>query len=150
MPRTISSWAYDFAADRVAIKDNRAHDVLCYHPGHTLVEKLQTVSTKFRKQQISGIFSENFMRHYYDIYRLLQDSQVQLFITTQEYAEHKLKRFRDGDDPNIVRNEAFLLQDPFVRNQYREQYNLSNSLYYKEKPSFDEIMELIHLFVRKL
>ena len=71
-PYTISSWAYDFAADKVDVIDNRAIDVACYHPGYTFVEKLQTVSTKFRKQQEDGDFPANFMRHYYDIFRLLR------------------------------------------------------------------------------
>jgi len=38
-PRTISSWAYDYAVGKVPITDNRAVDVSCYHPGYTLVEK---------------------------------------------------------------------------------------------------------------
>ncbi|MGZ3634218.1 MAG: nucleotidyl transferase AbiEii/AbiGii toxin family protein, partial [Parachlamydiaceae bacterium] len=71
-PKTISSWAYDYAEKKIPIRDNRAKNVLCYHPGYTLVEKLQTISTKFRKQQTQGIFSENFMRHYYDVYCLLK------------------------------------------------------------------------------
>lgn len=62
-PQTISSWAYDFARDKVQIIDNRAKDILCYHPGYTLVEKLQTISTKFRNQQEKHNFSDNFMRH---------------------------------------------------------------------------------------
>ena len=51
LQKTISSWAYDYASKMVEIKDNRATAVKCYHPGYTLVEKLQTVSTKYRKQQ---------------------------------------------------------------------------------------------------
>ena len=39
-PRTISSWAYDFATDKVDAVDNRAVDVACYHAGYTFVEKL--------------------------------------------------------------------------------------------------------------
>lgn len=51
-PRTISSWAYDKASESaVVIKDNLAIDVPCYHPGYTFVDKLQTVSTKYRQQQ---------------------------------------------------------------------------------------------------
>jgi hypothetical protein len=50
-PKDISSWAYDYAADKVEIIDNRAKAVACYDPGYTLVEKLQTISTKYRKQQ---------------------------------------------------------------------------------------------------
>jgi len=40
-PKDISSWAYDYAADKVEIIDNRAKAVACYDPGYTLVEKLQ-------------------------------------------------------------------------------------------------------------
>lgn len=53
--RDISSWAYDYAATRVEILDNRALGVACYHPGHTLVEKLPAISTKFRQQQETGV-----------------------------------------------------------------------------------------------
>ncbi len=49
--KDISSWAYDYAASRVDIIDNRAKAVPCYDPGYTFVEKLQTISTKFRMQQ---------------------------------------------------------------------------------------------------
>lgn len=72
---TISSWAYDYAADRVQIADNRAKEVACYHPGYTLVEKLQAISTKYRNQQDTGVFPPNFMRHYYDVYCLLRTRQ---------------------------------------------------------------------------
>ena len=34
-PRDISSWAYDFAANRVEVIDNRALVVPCCHPGYT-------------------------------------------------------------------------------------------------------------------
>jgi len=50
-PKDISSWLYDHAAGKVDIIDNRAKGVPCYDPGYTFVEKLQTISTKFRKQQ---------------------------------------------------------------------------------------------------
>ena len=68
--KDISSWLYDHAAGRVEIIDNRAKGVACYDPGYTFVEKLQTVSTKFRLQQGSKGSPINFMRHYYDIYSL--------------------------------------------------------------------------------
>lgn len=73
-PVDISSWAYDYAADKVDIADNRALATACYHPGYTLVEKLQTISTKFRKQRENNEFPANFLRHYYDVYALLQNS----------------------------------------------------------------------------
>lgn len=75
-PIDISSWAYDFAADKVSVIDNRAKGVLCYHPGYTLVEKLHTISKKYRKQREEGSFPANFMRHYYDVYCLLDVPEV--------------------------------------------------------------------------
>jgi Nucleotidyl transferase AbiEii toxin, Type IV TA system len=51
---TVSAWAWDAAmttqpALQALVFDNRAKDVLCYLPGYTLVEKLQTISTKYRR-----------------------------------------------------------------------------------------------------
>ncbi|MBB4278041.1 hypothetical protein [Rhizobium mongolense] len=57
----ISSWAYGYAANKVDILDNRAPGIACYHAGYTLVEKLQTISTKFRKQRETGEFPANFL-----------------------------------------------------------------------------------------
>jgi len=59
--RDISSWAYDFAASQVEIIDNRALGVACYHPGHTLVEKLQAISTKFQINTATMRRRENYV-----------------------------------------------------------------------------------------
>lgn len=59
---------YDFAKDKVDIIDNRAMDIACYHVGYTFVEKLQAISTKYRKHDEESTLPSNFMRHYYDIY----------------------------------------------------------------------------------
>ncbi len=74
----ISSWAYDRAAESGLedLTDNRAIDVPYYEPGYTLVEKLQTISTKYRHQQATGAMPQNFLRHYYDVYCLLDDPGV--------------------------------------------------------------------------
>jgi len=142
-PKNISSWAYDFAVNKVEIKDNRVFGVPCYHPGYTFVEKLQTISTKFRKQQSSGLFLENFMRHYYDIYCLLEEKEVIDFIGTQEYFEHKKVRFRTNDLMDLTQNQAFQIDNPSVLLSYSEQYKISQSLYYKDKPGFEKIIKKI-------
>lgn len=141
--RNISSWAYDYASGKVEIKDNRATAVKCYHPGYTLVEKLQAVSTKYRKQQESGGFSENFMRHYYDIFCLLKDKNIQDFISSPEYIAHKEKRFRKADNQIIAQSEAFILSDLSTRALYEDEYQKSTTLYYREKPTFESILSLI-------
>jgi len=57
-----------------------AKGVACYHPGYTLVEKLQTVSTKFRPAAGEQGFAHRLMRHYYDVYiLLLRRPEVQAF-----------------------------------------------------------------------
>ena len=137
----ISSWAYDYAADKVEIIDNRAKGVRCYDPGRTLVEKLQTISTKFRKQQESGDFPDNFMRHYYDVYALLRQPGVQAFVGTDDYRAHKARRFRTGDNPDLTVNKAFVLSDPETHRSYVAAYARTSALYHKRRPSFDEILE---------
>lgn len=90
IPRTISSWAYDKASiSSIHLRDSRAIDVLCYHPGYTFVEKLQAISTKFRQQQEKGEWPPNFLRHYYDISQLLSHPDVIAFIGSPEYMARK-------------------------------------------------------------
>ena len=150
-PKDISSWAFDHAIGRgVDIIDNRALAVACYEPGYTLVEKLQTISTKFRKQQETGEFPANFMRHYYDVYCLLGQPDVKGFIGTDPYREHKSKRFRGGDDPDIMKNQAFILSDPKVRAEYERAYDKTSALYYRSKPSFAEILARIASYANRL
>jgi hypothetical protein len=148
--KDISSWLYDYARDKAPIIDNRAKDVACYDPGYTFVEKLQTVSTKFRQQQSSKEFPINFMRHYYDIHSLLQRLEVQAFIGTAGYHAHKKKRFRGGDNPNIAENQAFVLADPESRKGYAKAFAESSALYYGEKPTFEQILEEIGKWIDRL
>jgi hypothetical protein len=149
-PRTISSWAYDYAVGKVPIIDNRAVDVSCYHPGYTLVEKLQTISTKYRQQQETGKFPVNFMRHYYDVYCLLQDAETVKFIGTPEYLAHKERRFRAADNPVIAENEAFLLQDKATRDFYKSAYQSTRALYYQSQPDFNDVLALFRKYIKNL
>jgi hypothetical protein len=148
-PKDISSWVYDYAAGKVDIIDNRAEAVPCYDPGYTFVEKLQTVSTKFRKQQEKGNDPVAFMRHYYDIYELLKRPEVQAFIGTDAYNQHKQARFR-GENQNIAQNEAFILSDAKTRALYTKAYEASSALYYKDKATFEQILTTIKRWIAKL
>lgn len=143
VPKNISSWAYDFAATKIPLIDNRAVDVPCYHAGFTLVEKLQAISTKYRRQQASGQMPENFMRHYYDVFCLLQVEEIQSFIGSAQYLEHKKRRFRGADNPIIAENEAFRLSDTETRRLYESEYRRSSGLYYRSQPEFAVLLETI-------
>lgn len=144
-PVTISSWAYDRAIESaVEIIDNRAQAVACYHPGYTFVEKLQAVSTKYRKFCEGAPFPSNFLRHYYDIYCLLENDQVSSFIGSEDYRAHKDARFPKADNQQIDANEAFLLSNAEHRSVLKGAYERTSTLYYQGQPEFDEVMHRIH------
>ncbi len=149
-PQDISAWAYDFAAGQVEILDNRALAVPCYHPGYTLVEKLQAISTKFRQQQVTGQFPPNFMRHYYDVASLLQDEMVQAFVGSPDYLAHKARRFPAADNPVIAENEAFTLSDPDARRRLQSAYTASSALYYDGQPAFEGLLNQIAAWAPRL
>ena len=149
---SISSWAFDKAKEsKVDVKDNRALDIICYHPGYTLVEKLQTIATKFRNEQSNGNKGVNFMRQYYDVYCLLSSQEVLEFIGTPEYLKHKEKRFPTVDyEIPIHKNEAFLLSSPEIRADFTARYKTTAALYYQGQPPFDELIERIAKHIKKM
>ena len=143
-PVAISSWALDFAMDQgVPVFDNRAMDVPCYAPTHTFVEKLQTISTKYRRLAEAQAFPANFLRHYYDVYCLLELQEVQDFMQTPAYHERKKQRFRSGDELVIARNPAFTLSDSGQRELFAREYRKSSALYYQGQPEFELLLERI-------
>lgn len=151
LPCTISSWALDAARNsNIKIIDNRAVNVPCYSPAYTFVEKLQTVSTKYRQQQEAATFPKNFLRHYYDLYCLLSCPDVLKFIGTPEYQARKEVRFRAGDNLDIASNEAFLLSGSKVRSLYENKYRETAALYYTGQIPFSEILARIDLHIEKL
>jgi hypothetical protein len=92
-PKLITSWAFEKASPILgsAIIDNRAQEINCYHPGYTFVEKLQTIATKFRREQETGEENPNLLRQYYDVFSLLSNDEVLNFIGSKEYHDHKEK-----------------------------------------------------------
>jgi hypothetical protein len=150
-PKDISSWVYDYAAaKKVDIIDNRAKGVACYDPRYTFVEKLQTISTKFRRQQEKGNSPVDFMRHYYDVYELLERSDIQAFIGNEAYKAHKTKRFPKADNQDIAKNQAFIISDPATRKLYDKAYEDSSALYYGKKPTFTQVLERIGNWISQL
>lgn len=151
LSRIISSWAYEKAqALGLDIIDNRATDVKCYCPEYTFVEKLQTISTKYRNQQEKGAFPNNFLRHYYDVYQLLANDRILDFIGTDSYYAHKEKRFRASDEKNLSQNEAFTFPNDEVKILYTKKYQEKAALYFEEQPSFSTILKRIWSYLNKL
>ncbi|MEA9604626.1 nucleotidyl transferase AbiEii/AbiGii toxin family protein [Polynucleobacter sp. JS-JIR-II-c23] len=147
----ISSWAYDYAIKYVkGLNDNRAKDVLCYLPEYTFVEKLQTITTKYRQYKEGKIFPKNFLRHYYDLYCLLDCPSVLGFIKTDRYQTRKIERFPKSDYLVISQNPAFLLSDSQDRKLFESEYLKVASLYYQGQPSFGDLLNRIGQHIHSL
>lgn len=143
-PRLISSWAYDhaIAGSGIPFKDNRAQNISCYEPRYTFVEKLQTVIRKFRlyKEGKTGAnLPANFIRHYYDLYQLIERKDVQNFIGTPEYLSFKKEHF-GREDLRVSNSDAFRLSKPEDKKTFEIEYGRSESLYFKGRPSLAEIL----------
>lgn len=143
-PQLISSWTYDHAihVGGIPLKDNRAQSILCYEPKYTFVEKLQTVIRKFRlyKEGKTGAnLPANFIRHYYDLYQLIEREDVQNFIATPEYLDFKKEHF-GREDNQVSNSEAFKLSNSEDRKVFETEYRRSESLYFKGRPSLTEIL----------
>lgn len=154
-PCTISSWAFDKAINQrdVDIRDNRAKEVLCYEPKYTFVEKLQAVIRKFRQYKEDNQKSSlpaNFIRHYYDLYQLLNRDDVKAFIGTAGYKEFKKEIFKTSNDINIANSDAFTLFDEKDRKLFDKEYSRSKSLYYNDRPTLDEILECMSKYLDRL
>jgi len=150
LARDISSWLYDAAVEGgLHARDNRAKAVPCYLPEYTFVEKLSTISRKYR-QELEGKEITNFTRHYYDIYQLLAESRVRNFIDTPEYHSHKAARFGKNENADVKSNPAFTLPDPEIRARYAERYARSAGLYFRGQPSLDQIVGRIAEVIDKL
>jgi hypothetical protein len=125
---------------RFIITDNRAQQIRCYHPEYTFVEKLQTISTKVRKQQATGEFGANFLRHFYDIHQLYQQKRIQDFIQTPDYQKHKAHRFKQQDALDLTVNLAFNLdKQTAIFQQYEAAYDKIQALFFSPPPSFETI-----------
>jgi len=111
---------------------------------------MQAISTKYRQERSGKGKPINFLRHYYDLYELLEHQQVQEFIGTEDYKSWKKQRFRAGDELIISLNEAFILSDPEVRKSYSQEYMKLDKLFYDSYPSFDEILQRISKNIHKL
>jgi hypothetical protein len=74
---------------------------------------------------------------------------VQAFIGTDEYKAHKDRRFRQGDNKTIARNEAFALRDAETRRLFARTFQQTSALYYGTKPTFEQILGRIGEWINR-
>ncbi|MHB1921749.1 MAG: nucleotidyl transferase AbiEii/AbiGii toxin family protein [Chitinophagaceae bacterium] len=154
-PINISSWVWEHLKSinaNSAYIDNTAKGVHCYHPGYTLVEKLQTIISKYRKRNYLGAENDkNFMRQYYDVYCLLGNQDIIDFIGSPEYIAHKAARIKGADKSTaLAKHPALRLEDSAIRESFKTRYLSTSKLYYKEQPKFEQILERINRHLHKL
>lgn len=154
-PIDISSWVWEYLVSINASSNyinNIAASVNCYHPGYTLVEKLQTIVRKYRNKDRPGPSDDkNFMRQYYDVYCLLNHPDITAFIGSPEYLAHKAARIK-GADSLIPLNEhpALLLIDSNTKELFKNRYQGTSKLYYDGQPDFEEVIARIRAHIHKL
>lgn len=153
-PQKITSWAYKRAVKTPGIQiiDNRAIDVPCYEPKYTFVEKLNAVLRKYRLYktgQAGDTLPVNFIRHYYDLYQLLEREDVKNYVGTPEYESFKAKRF-GGNDTNIGNSDALKLTLPEDRAAFEAAYARSESLYFRGRPTLQEILDRMAQYMDRL
>ena len=154
-PIDIPSWIWEHLISigaHINYINNTATGVQCYHPGYTLVEKLQTIVRKYRNRDNPGSSDDkNFMRQYYDVYCLLGNSDIKAFIGTPEYLAHKAARIKGADNQIPLREHpALLLSDSEIRESFQNRYESTSKLYYNGQPEFKDILARIQLHLNRL
>lgn len=154
-PIDISSWIWEHLISidaQLNYINNTATGVQCYHPGYTLVEKLQTIVRKYRNRNNPGASDDkNFMRQYYDVYCLLGNSEIQTFIGTPEYLAHKAARIKGADNQIPLKDHpALLLSDLEIRESFQKRYQSTSKLYYNGQPEFEQLLARIAVHLPRL
>jgi len=154
-PIDISSWIWEQLISigaHINYINNKATGVQCYHPGYTLVEKLQTIVRKYRNRDNPGASDDkNFMRQYYDVYCLLGNSDIMAFIGTPEYLAHKAARIKGADNLIPLREHpALLLSDSEIKESFQNRYESTSKLYYNGQPEFKDILARIQMHLNRL
>jgi hypothetical protein len=136
----ISSWAYERAAaagiDKLA--GNRAMSVACYEPGYTLVEKLQTISTKYRKHRKTAACPRTSCDT-----TIMSTACWGTSRSRSSSGRQLISSFPAAEDKDIAKNEAFVLSDEAVRATYASAYAETSALYYQGQPPFADLLARI-------
>lgn len=145
-PRDFTSWALERALEaKVAIFDNRAPTVKCFNPEYTFVDKLQTICRRFRqwrdrKDPVRDRPRE-FLRHYYDLYKLLEVERVRKFIGTPEYDVYKKEKLRGMDAEEFRSRDAFMITEEKAYRLFKEEFKSMNTLLLSPGPTFGDLVE---------
>ncbi|MFC1522041.1 nucleotidyl transferase AbiEii/AbiGii toxin family protein [Elusimicrobiota bacterium] len=147
-PRDFTSWALERALSaELNVAVNRAAAVKCFNPEYTFVDKLQTICRRFRQHRDRNDpekdLPRQFMRHYYDLYKLLEVERVAGFVGTKDYEEYKREKLRGKDGKEFVSKNAFVLSDEKTYRLFEKEFESMNSLLLSPGPTFKEMIDRI-------
>ena len=144
-PRDFTSWAMERALQaKVDAIDNRARAVKCFNPEYTFVDKLQTICKKFRRHRDRNEEHDRprqFLRHYYDLYKLLELERVRQFIGTAEYQAYRREKLRGQDAKEFETRGAFTFPDEPIYRLFAKEFESMNSLLLSPGPTFHEVVD---------
>ncbi len=144
-PRDFSSWAMVKALEAgLRVADNRAPAVKCFNPEYTFVDKLQTLCRRFRQHRDRRDTHKDrpreFMRHYYDLYKLLGAERVLKFIGTPDYETYKAEKLRGEDALAFQSRDPFTLPNAETLALFEKEFAAMNTLLLAPGPSFQEVV----------
>ncbi len=145
-PRDFTSWALERAIEtKLAVLDNRARGVQCFNPEYTFVDKLQTICRRFRQHRDRNHPMNDrpreFLRHYFDLYKLLEVERVRKFIGTPDYETYKKEKLRGADVQEFASRAALTLPEEKTYRLFEEEFAVMNTLLLSPGPTFKELVE---------
>ncbi|MBK8869550.1 MAG: nucleotidyl transferase AbiEii/AbiGii toxin family protein [Elusimicrobia bacterium] len=143
-PRDVTSWALERALQaKVDVVDNRAKGVKCFNPEYTFVDKLQTICKRFRQHRDRNEERDRprqFLRHYYDLFKLLEIERVRKFIGSEQYQTYKQEKLRGQDAREFESRKAFTFPDIKVYRLFEKEFQSMGSLLLAPGPSFKDVV----------
>lgn len=147
-PRDFSSWALDRARDsKREVIDNRALGVRCFNPEYAFVDKIQTICRRFRQHRDRNDPKQdpprNFLRHYYDLYMLLEVARVKAFIGTPEYKEYKKQKLKTSDAKEFDTRAPFKIESAKIYEEFKDEFEVMSFMLNPPRPKFEDVISRI-------
>ncbi len=83
------------------------------------------------------------MRHYYDLYKLLELERVKKFIGTTDYQTYKQEKLRGENAKEFASRSAFTITNDKTYRLFEKEFESISSLLLSPGPTFKEVLDRI-------
>lgn len=149
---TISSFVHDYLEKLGRLedfKDNRPHDLPTVHPLSTLIEKLDAISRRYRRDG-ADFAPATFIRHYEDVTRIIRglDALPPLEESPRELAAqmHQRKQIRWIPSPD---DDAFVLENPEKKRAVEGAHAAIEHMFWGKRIPLDETNTAIRRWLKE-